>query len=86
MKVQKTFIFTSEPQPNFAKQSSARWAKYKMKVQKIFIFTYEPQPNFAKQSSARWAKYKMKAQKTFIFTSEPRTAEKQLIPKIQQLW
>jgi len=28
---QKIFIFSSEPQPNFAKQSSARWVKNKMK-------------------------------------------------------
>ena len=45
MKVQKTFIFTSEPQPNFAKQSSARGAHDKEK-NAFFICHAEPQPNF----------------------------------------
>ena len=48
MKDQKSFIFIAEVQPNFAKQSSANWAQYKMKDQKSFIFIAEVQPNFAK--------------------------------------
>ena len=50
MKDQKSFIFIAEVQPNFAKQSSANRAQYKMKDQKSFIFIAEMQPNFAKQS------------------------------------
>ena len=36
-----------EPQPNFAKQSSARREQYKIKSQEIFIFIAESQPNLA---------------------------------------
>ncbi|MDY4557323.1 MAG: hypothetical protein SPE09_01455 [Alloprevotella sp.] len=52
----------AEPQPNFAKQSSARRAQWKEKP-KDFISMAEPQPHFAKQSSARRAQWEEKPRK-----------------------
>jgi len=67
-KKKRVFFFcTTEPQPNLAKQSSARRVQYKIKSLRIFIFIAEPPPNLAKQSSARRAQYKIKSLGIFIF-------------------
>ena len=81
MKVEKTFIFTSEPPPILAKQSSARREKCKMKVEKTFIFTSEPPPILVEQSSARRAGYKTKVQNPNASGMHPESKQRLLFPK-----